>query len=288
MDKLKVIGAMLTFSTIGIFIKNIDLPSSEIAFSRGVIGGIFIILTSCILKKKISINSIRRNLKVLVFSGTAIGINWIFLFEAYKYTTISIATISYYFAPIFVMIASPILLKEKISLKKIICICFAVIGMLLIVGTNKSSGGNIIEYNHMLGIFCGILAAVFYASVIISNKFIVDISPGDRTVVQLFVAAIVLIPYILMTTGFHLSSLHGISLYSLLFLGIFHTGLAYTVYFSAIKNLKGQTLAMLSYIDPIFAVIISTLFLKENLGLFQIIGGILILGSTFASEIKDK
>lgn len=287
MDKLKVIGAMLTFSTIGIFIKNIDLSSSEIAFSRGIIGSVFLVVTSCILKKKISIVSIKNNLKLLIFSGIAIGINWMFLFEAYKYTTISIATISYYFAPIFVMIASPILLKEKISLKKIICVCLAMVGMLLIVGTNKSSGENM-EYNHILGICYGISAAVFYASVIISNKFIDDISPGDRTIVQLFIAAVMLIPYILMTTGFNFSSLHGISLYSLLFLGIIHTGLAYTLYFSAIKNLKGQTLAILSYIDPIFAVIISTLFLKESLGVIQIMGAILILGSTFASEINDK
>ncbi|MDP0506502.1 MAG: DMT family transporter [Fusobacterium sp. JB019] len=287
MDKLKVMGAMLTFSTIGIFIKNIDLSSSEIAFSRGIIGSVFLLITSYILKTNVSVTSIKGNLKLLVFSGIAMGLNWMFLFEAYKYTTISIATISYYFAPIFVMIASPLLLKEKISLKKVICICLAMIGMLMIVGTNKSSSGNV-EYNHLLGIFYGILAAVFYASVIISNKFIINISPGDRTIVQLFVAAIMLIPYILLTTGFNFGSLHGISLYSLLFLGIIHTGLAYTIYFSAIKNLKGQTLAILSYIDPIFAVLISTLFLKESLGIFQIIGAVLILGSTFISEINDK
>lgn len=287
MDKLKVMGAMLTFSTIGIFIKNIDLSSSEIAFSRGIIGSVFLLITSYILKTNVSVTSIKGNLKLLVFSGIAMGLNWMFLFEAYKYTTISIATISYYFAPIFVMIASPLLLKEKISLKKAICICLAMIGMLMIVGTNKSSSGNV-EYNHLLGIFYGILAAVFYASVIISNKFIINISPGDRTIVQLFVAAIMLIPYILLTTGFNFGSLHGISLYSLLFLGIIHTGLAYTIYFSAIKNLKGQTLAILSYIDPIFAVLISTLFLKESLGIFQIIGAVLILGSTFISEINDK
>ncbi|MDP0493830.1 MAG: DMT family transporter [Fusobacterium sp. JB021] len=287
MDKLKVMGAMLTFSTIGIFIKNIDLSSSEIAFSRGIIGSVFLLITSYILKTNVSVTSIKGNLKLLVFSGIAMGLNWMFLFEAYKYTTISIATISYYFAPIFVMIASPLLLKEKISLKKVICICLAMIGILMIVGTNKSSSGNV-EYNHLLGIFYGILAAVFYASVIISNKFIINISPGDRTIVQLFVAAIMLIPYILLTTGFNFGSLHGISLYSLLFLGIIHTGLAYTIYFSAIKNLKGQTLAILSYIDPIFAVLISTLFLKESLGIFQIIGAVLILGSTFISEINDK
>ncbi|MFK4784926.1 DMT family transporter [Fusobacterium sp. MFO224] len=287
MDKLKVMSAMLTFSTIGLFIKNIDLSSSEIAFSRGIIGSFFLLITSYILKTNISRHSIKLNLKLLVFSGIAIGLNWMFLFEAYRYTTISMATISYYFAPIFVMIASPTLLKEKISLKKIICIFLAMFGMLLIVGTNKSSSGNV-EYNHLLGISYGILAAVFYASVILSNKFIVNISPGDRTIVQLFVASIMLIPYILLTTGFNFTSLHGISLYSLLVLGIIHTGLAYTVYFSAIKNLKGQTLAILSYIDPIFAVIISTLFLKETLGLFQIMGAILILGSTFVSEINEK
>ncbi|MBM6822887.1 DMT family transporter, partial [Fusobacterium mortiferum] len=74
----------------------------------------------------------------------------------------------------------------------------------------------------------------------------------------------------------------------ILILGIVHTGIAYLLYFSSLQELKGQTIAVLSYIDPVFAIIISAIILKEHLGILQIIGGVLILGSSFLSEILNR
>lgn len=285
-SKLMNLSAMLIFGTIAVFVRNIELTSKEIAVLRGVIGSIFLLGVMLFSKEKTSFSAIKKNLPILVLSGLGVGANWIFLFEAYKYTTVSIATLSYYCAPIFVTIMAPIILKEKISLIKFLCVCTAMIGMLCIVGTNKGSIGE--GYNHFLGIIYGLTAAVGYASVILMNKFIKGLKGVETTVTQLVFASILLLPYVMITSGFDFSKMTGISWGYMIFLGIVHTGFAYALYFSSLKELKGQTIAVLSYIDPITAVLISALFLGEQLTMFQIIGGVLILGSTFISETQGK
>lgn len=280
-SEVKNITAMLIFGTIGIFVRNIDLSSKETALSRGIIGSLFLIVVLICSKEKISFQGIKKNILILFLSGIGIGLNWIFLFQAYKYTTVSTATLSYYSAPVIVTILSPIILKERLSLIKFLCVIGAMTGMIFIAGNSESSGA---VYNHTLGIIYGVSAAVFYASVIIMNKFIKGLGGLETTVTQLILASIVLVPYVIMTGGFDFSRMTKISYISLIILGVIHTGFAYFLYFSSLKELKGQTIAVLSYIDPISAVIISSLFLGEKMTFLQIVGGILILGSTFISE----
>ena len=280
-SEVKNITAMLIFGTIGIFVRNIDLSSKETALSRGIIGSLFLIVVLICSKEKISFQGIKKNILILFLSGIGIGLNWIFLFQAYKYTTVSIATLSYYSAPVIVTILSPIILNERLSLIKFLCVIGAMTGMIFIAGNSESSGA---VYNHTLGIIYGVSAAVFYASVIIMNKFIKGLGGLETTVTQLILASIVLVPYVIMTDGFDFSRMTKISYTSLIILGVIHTGFAYFLYFSSLKELKGQTIAVLSYIDPISAVIISSLFLGEKMTFLQIVGGILILGSTFISE----
>ena len=279
--KLRNISAMLIFGTIGLFVKNIQLSSSEIALARGIIGSIVLVAASFILRKKLSFKDVKSNLLLLLFSGGAIGLNWIFLFQAYRYTSISNATLSYYFAPVFVTMLSPIVLKEKLTLKKVLCITAAMIGMVCIVGTGGGAEG-------FTGILYGLAAAAFYASVVLMNKFLKNMKSLEITYIQLFMASIVLFPYVAATTGINILNISGSSFPYLLILGTVHTGLGYLLYFSSLQELKAQTAAVLSYIDPISAVLISSLFLKEKMEIMQIIGGILILGSTFISEITEK
>ena len=281
--KLRNITAMLIFGTIGLFVKNIELSSSEIALTRGFIGGITLILATIFFKKKISLEAIRKNLYLLILSGLAVGLNWIFLFQGYKYTSISNATLSYYFAPVFVTILSPFILKEKLTLSKFMCVLMALVGMACIVGVDGINGGK-----DILGIAYGLLAAGFYASVILMNKFLKGIDSLEITVVQLLSAAITLLPYVLLVEGNNIFSVSSNSIPYILILGILHTGIAYMFYFSSLQELKGQTIAVLSYIDPVFAVLISAVILQESMGVFQILGGVLILGSSFLSEILNR
>lgn len=281
--KLRNITAMLIFGTIGLFVKNIELSSSEIALTRGFIGGVTLILATIFLKKKISFEAIKNNLYLLIFSGLAVGLNWIFLFQGYKYTSISNATLSYYFAPVFVTILAPFILKEKLTLSKFLCVLMALVGMFCIVGVDGINGGS-----DLIGIAYGLLAAGFYASVILMNKFLKEIDSIEITVIQLISATITLLPYVLYVEGLGILSVSSVSIPYILILGIVHTGIAYLLYFSALQGLKGQTIAVLSYIDPVFAIIISAVILKEQLGFLQIIGGVLILGSSFLSEFLNR
>ncbi len=283
--KLKLISAMIAFGTIGIFVRYIPLSSSMIALVRGIVGTLFLILVTLLQKTWISGAAVKKNLLPLCLSGAFIGINWILLFESYRYTTVATATLCYYFAPIFVIVASPFLLKEKLTFKKILCILGALIGMVLISGVVQNKGINLSE---MKGIFFGIGAAVFYASVILLNKKIKDISAYDKTIMQLTSASVVLLPYTLLTENRADISLTPTAVILLLVVGILHTGICYTLYFGSMRYLKAQTVAIFSYIDPVVAIILSALILHEKMDLFSILGAVMILGSTLISELKPR
>lgn len=283
-DQLKFITAMLVFGTIGVFVKNINLPSLDIAFLRAIIGCVFLICAGFMMGQTFSPMLIKKNIRILLLSGAAIGFNWLFLFQAYKYTTIANATLSYYFAPMFVMMLSPLILKERLTMIKIGCISAALAGLFMILnGDNSATLSN----THLVGIGYGLAAAALYASVILMNKFIKGLSGFETTLIQLFMAGLVLLPSLFYNQGIPLASLNGQVVLLILVVGIIHTGLAYLIYFTSMKEIKGQTIAILSYIDPVTAVFLSAVLLGEAMTYSQIIGGILILGSTFLSETGE-
>ncbi|UEL46664.1 DMT family transporter [Terrisporobacter hibernicus] len=282
--KLGLIISMLIWGSIGMFVKYINFTSSQIALVRAIVGSIFLIIFSMISKESLSKEKIKSNLLVLICCGICLGFNWIFLFQAYHYTTISTATICYYLAPIIVMFLSPFLLKEKLNSVKVSCIVAAMIGMLCIVGIDKSSMGE----NNMVGILYGLSAACFYTGVVILNKFLKGISGRDSAIVQLSVSAIFLLPYVIFTEKISLVGVSSQSIILLLVLGVVHTGIAYLLYFTVIQKIESQTVAIYSYVDPISAIFMSTIILNESMSLLQIIGGILILGSTFISEVYSN
>ena len=225
----------------------------------------------------------RRDLWLLLLSGAAMGFNWIFLFEAYRYTTVSVATLAYYFAPVLVTLLCPFLFRERMGAKQILCFIFSTLGVVLIVGASGFEGGT-----HFIGVLLGLCAAVLYACVVLLNKGIRTAAGISRTFLQFCAAAVVLLPYVLLTGGFHLSALNGSGWGFLIAVGLIHSGLAYCLYFTSLRHLPGQEAAILSYIDPLVAVILSVGLLHEPLGLPQIIGGVLILGFSLLNEIEWK
>ena len=282
-SKMSYISAMLIFGSIGLVSRNIRLSSGQIALARGVIGSIFLLLASKVLKERISWSKVKPNLLLLILSGAGIGFNWILMFEAYKYTSIANATLSYYFAPVFVVLLSPFFLKERLTVIKVGCILAALGGMFLVVGVGGGEGTN-----HVIGISYGLAAAILYASVIILNKYLKGLSGLETTLIQISAATIVLLPYILLTERIQIFNIDIRSAVFLIIMGLIHTGLAYLLYFTGMKKIKSQTLAVLSYTDPISAIIMSGIFLGEALTVIQIIGGVLILGAALFSEAYDR
>ena len=284
-SRMMLISAMLIFSTIGIFRKYIPLPSSVLAMARGWIGMAFLLVWILLKGEKPSREAIGRNLGKLLLSGTLIGFNWILLFEAYRYTTVATATLCYYMAPIFVIVASPFLFKERLGRKKILCVAAALAGMVLVSGVTDSGFGGEGEWR---GVVLGLGAAVLYASVVVLNKFIREISAYDKTVMQLGAAAVVLVPYTLLTGEMGSISFSPAAVILLLTVGIIHTGIAYTLYFGSMKDLPGQTVALFSYIDPVGAILLSALVLGEAMGTAQTVGAVLVLCAALVSELPEK
>ena len=261
--KLDLIIAVTAFGTIGIFVRYISLPSSVIAFVRGAVGAVFLLFLLYFRRTPFRWTSVQPHWKLLALSGAIISFNWITLFEAYRYTTVATATLCYYMAPVFVTLASPFLFHEKLTTRKLLCVLAALCGMVFVSGVPQSSDVSI-------------------------NKFLDQVPACERTLVQLAVAALVMIPYILLTEDVAAMTLTPLGAVLLLIVGVFHTGWCYSLFFGSMTYLPAQTVVLFSYIDPIVAIFLSALLLKEPLGWSGILGAVLVLGSTLISELPVR
>lgn len=280
--RLMLIASMTIFGTLGLFVRNIPVSSGELALYRAILAAALIAVFLMATKQRIPFALIRKEVPLLLASGVAMGINWILLFEAYKYTTVSVATLSYYFAPVIVTAVCPFLFREKLTVRQVICFVMSTLGLVMITGIGDMAGGG----RDLIGILFGLGAAVFYATVILLNKFIKNVEGIHRTFLQFLAAIVILIPYVLLSSGVTVGSLNGIGWANLLIVGLVHTGVTYCMYFSSLKELPGQKAAILSYIDPLVAVLISVTILGEEMTPWQIIGGVLILGFTLWNELS--
>lgn len=279
--KQMLIASMAIFGTIGILRKFIPYSSAFVALVRGIVGAAFLFAVILLKKEKPDWAAIRKNGLLLLLSGAALGFNWIFLFESYAYTSVATATLCYYLAPILVILASPVLFGEKLTGKKIGCTIAALFGMVLVSDILNARFSGLSE---LKGIGFGLAAAVLYACVMLLNKKISGIGAYDKTISQLFLAALVMLPYVLMTEDLTSMDFAPLPLALLAVAGIVHTGIAYWLYFGSMGSLKAQTVALYSYIDPILAIVLSMVVLQEPMSISAAIGAVLILGAAFLSE----
>lgn len=280
--KRDLIFSVSVFGTIGIFVRWIGLPSSVIALVRGAVGAAFLLLLARFRHAPIDRAALRSRWQLLLLSAAMMSFNWITLFEAYRYTTVATATLCYYMAPIFVTLISPILLKERLTARKLLCVFLALAGMVFVSGVPQSGLPGPSEAK---GILLALCSAALYAGVILINKYLACVPAYDRTLLQLAGAAAVMIPYILLTEDLSAMSVTPLGAVLLLIVAVFHTGWCYALYFGSMTVLSAQTVALFSYIDPIVAILLSALLLKEPLGWSGILGAALVLGSTLASEL---
>lgn len=280
--RLMMSASMAVFGTIGLLVRNISVSSGELALYRALLALAFLLAVTLMGRRSLVARLPRKEWALLLVSGAAMGFNWILLFQAYRYTTVSVATLSYYFAPVLVTLACPLLFKEKMSARQWLCFGMSTVGLVMITGVGDTAAGS----NHLLGIAFGLGAAVLYATVILLNKSIQGVQGLARTFWQFAAAAAVLVPYVAFTSGITLATMDAGGWACLLTVGLLHTGVTYCLYFSALKELSGQQTALLSYIDPLVAVAVSVTLLGETLTVWQALGGALILGFTLWNELK--
>lgn len=279
-----LIGSMLIFGTLGVVRRYVPLSSAMLALCRGALGSVFLLIFVLVRGGKLKLPE-RKATLWLVLTGAIMGLNWMLLFEAYSYTTVAAATMCYYMQPTIVILLSPLVFRERLSGRKLACAAAAIVGMLFVSGVLSGGTGQVRDIR---GILFGLGAAALYAAVIILNKKVVVEDIYAKTVIQLAGAALVMIPYVLLTEGVPELTLTAADIGMVLLVGIVHTGITYALYFGSMQRLKAQTVAVMSYIDPVFALLLSAAVLHESLTPLGILGAVLIIGSAVISETAKE
>ncbi len=282
LGKLKLVGSMAIWGSLGLFIRGIDLPSSLIANFRGIVGAAFLLLVMLLGKLPFSRRAVKENRICLILSGLMLGFNWILLFEAYRYTTIAVSTLCYYLAPIIVVAVSPLMFRERLGLFRSLCVAAALAGMVFVSGVADSG---LPSPGQSRGVLLALGAALLYAAIVIVNKKMKNISGLERTVVQLGISALVLLPYNFLTVRGPLPVMELPAILLLLAVGVIHTGLAYYLYFGCMEDLPSQTVAILAYVDPVTAVLLSALVLREPMSGGMWLGAFLVIGAAVLLEL---
>lgn len=281
MAKTKYIVAVVIYGTIGMILRYIAFPSELVVLCRGVIGSGFIACFLLLRGRRPDSAAIRANLPVLVCSGVCLGLNWVFLFAAYRATTVAVASLCNYMAPVIVLFLSPMLLGEKLSGKKMLCILAAFVGIILVSGVLQENPGGL----NLPGIALGLAAALGFVGIILCNKKLRDISAYDRAMVQLAAAALTVLPYVLVADRGLDVAFGARDIILTAVLGLFHTGVAYCLYFGSMAELSVQTVSVLGYLEPVVSVLCSALILREPFSPGGWVGAALILCAALASEL---
>lgn len=276
---------MTIYGTVGLFRRWIPLSSGALAFVRGLIGGVFLLIVSLCRRQPLTLSIGKARTGLLILSGATLGANWILLFEAYNRTTVAIATLCYYMQPTILILLSPLVFRERLTLKKGLCAAVSLVGMTAVAGLFGNQTG---APSDLTGILCGLGAAVLYAVTVILNKKNPVDNVNAKTVVQLFSSTVILIPYLLLTERGGLPSLDATAVMMIAVVGIVHTGIAYTLYFGSLSGLSSQSVAVLGYIDPVVALILSAVMLGETMTLPQCVGAAMILAAALVSELPSR
>ena len=277
-ERLKYITAVVLYGTVGMCLRYVQLPSDAAALCRGVIGALFIYVYQCIRHTRPDTAAIRRNMRWLIMSGICLGLNWIFLFAAYSTTTVAIASLCNYMAPILVILAAPVLLKENIRKDKLKYVLIALAGIVLVSGLQDAGSVN------LTGVAEDLAGAVCFAALVICNRKIRDISSLDKAVVQLGISALTVFPYVLYANrgGIPMPDMRSVMI--MIMVGILQTGVAYVLYFSGMGSLPVQTVALLGYLEPVVSVLCSALILKETMSWSGWLGAGMIIFAAAMSE----
>ncbi|MFL0196013.1 DMT family transporter [Clostridium sp. WILCCON 0269] len=271
--------ALLLFGSNGIVASYILLNSYEIVFLRAFIGSLFLIVVFILSKGKLQGLQNKKHFIFLIISGMAMGISWMFLYEAYAEIGVSIATLIYCCGPVIVMVFAPLLFHEHLSILRILGFCIALIGMFFVNGNTLRQNG------FSWGLICGILSAVMYAFMVIFNKKAKSITGLENAMLQLIASFLTVAIFMQIKQGLVISSLMQ-NIFPVLFLGVINTGIGCYLYFSSIQQLPAGSVGICGYLEQLSALVFSALFLQERLSGVQILGAIFIIGGAAIGELS--
>ncbi len=287
MDKRRAtasyVSALCIYGTIGWVLAYVNLPTEVVVLCRGALGTAFILLFTLMAKRSFDAAAAKANLGWLALSGISLGLNWVLLFAAYRATTVAVASLCNYMAPVILIVIAPFVLGEKRSTKKVLCAAVAVLGMVLVSGVLTGGAQGVTAE----GVGLALAAALGFTMMVVCNKKMGDVPVYEKASVQLAFATLAALPFVAVGSWGQTLAPDALSVVLVLMLGIVHTGFAYCLYFGALGKLSAQSIAVLGYIEPAVSVLVSAFILGEPLAAAGWIGAALIIGAAAVSEIVE-
>ena len=280
---LMFVAAMLIFGSNGVFASMLEMSGAQLVLLRTLIGGAVRLIIILISRSRTPKEGLLRDKWRLLFAGVCLGANWALLFEAYNLMNVSLATLTYYTAPVLVLVLAPLVLKERQNGLAYLGMAVVIVGMLLVVGTDFGEGGV-----SATGLIVGLGSAVFYAMLMLVNKQITGVSGLNLTFIEIVIAAVILLPYVFATSGGVPLPTDARGIFALLFLCTVNTGFACWLYFSSMNRLPAKAVALMGYFDPVSALIFSAVFLDERLSGVQLAGAVLVLAGALVGQFRPR
>lgn len=278
---IKYFMALLLFGFNGIVASHITLTSYEIVYLRTFIGSLLLIALFKITGGKFHIKQYKKDSLFILLSGIAMGTSWMFLYEAYQQIGVSFSSLLYYCGPVIVMILSPIIFRERLTLFKVVGFAIVLVGIFFVNGKAMLYGGS-----HW-GLICGLMSAIMYSAMVICNKQSKNIVGMENSTIQLTISFLTVAIFTILRQGILVQIVPN-EIPWILFLGLVNTGLGCYLYFSPLDKLPVQTVAVCGYIEPLSAVVFSTILLNERMTFLQIVGAICIIGGAMIGELLGK
>lgn len=281
---LKHLFSLVIFGTNGTLSRFIHLSSCGIVFYRTILASLVLFAFFKLSGNKFTFPSYRYDLKFILFSGLAQSTEWFLMYESYRHIDVGVATLLTYCGPVIVIALSPIVFKEKLTVKKLAYLAVVLVGVVFL---NRGVGGH---GNIKFGLLCAGSSAFCYAAMVICNKQAEHISGFENAVLQLFFCCCFSIVFTLLKTGFRPPLPEPVISQWLLvlLLGTTNTGLTCYLYFSTLGKLPAQVIAVSGYLEPLLAIVYSSLLLGERMTALQLLGCAMIIGGAARCILEGK
>ncbi|MBQ6950587.1 MAG: DMT family transporter [Clostridia bacterium] len=278
---VKYLVSMLLFGMNGVVASHIPLNSYEIVFFRTFIGSLFMLLMFLPGKGRFHVKEHKKDALFIALSGVSMGLSWMFMYEGFQQIGVSVTTLLYYCGPVLVMLLSPVVFRERLTVSTVVGFVVVAVGIVLVNGASAGEGMN------AFGIFCGLMSAVGYCLMVTLNKKAEKITGMENTVIQLVVSCFTVSIFLGIKQGFAME-IPPSAWPWILVLGVVTTGYGCYLYFSSLSALPVQTAAVWGYLEALSAVVFAALFLGEKMTAVQLIGAVCIIGGAMASELIKK
>ncbi|WP_373379059.1 DMT family transporter [Cupriavidus nantongensis] len=271
----RMAAAMVLSGTIGWFVVTSGQPPLDVVFFRCLFGGAA--LLGALTLQRGWVRMSRAQAGWLVLGGVTLVLNWLALFSAYAYSGIAIATVVYHTQPFFLLLLTSVLQREPFPFARLPWLLLAFAGVMLITGLEHGAGGA----SMLAGIGLGLLAALLYAVTTLATRRLQAIPPGQIAGLQMVLGVLMLAPLAHPPAG----SYGGVTWAALLALGLVHTGVMYTLLYGAFQRLSVVSIATLSFIYPLVAIVIDVMVFGVVLGPLQVAGMALVLLGVVANQL---